>query len=162
MDVSADLVCLNTFFDALDARRACEFLEGDGIGFEVRNHSVRVQGVNRFHEGPGIVMEIFVNADDVQRAQSCLRRTMQLFPEPEIDLESSEAADDDDVLSEAFVCDTVADAQQAIEALHDAGIRGSFRKDLDSDDDQTYIVEVKGRYIEKAIEVINRWLSLKK
>ena len=60
------------FFDALDARRACEFLEGDGIGFEVRNHSVRVQGVNRFHEGPGIVKRMVNGLREKLREAGCV------------------------------------------------------------------------------------------
>ena len=162
MDLFGDLVCLITFFDALQTRRACEFLEEDGIGFKVRDHSVRVQGVSRFQESPAILMEIFVNADDVHRAQSCLRRTMQLFPERELDPQSWEATDDNEVLSEAFACDAVDDARGVSEALHSAGIWSAVRQDVEADDDPIYMVEVKGQDIERAMDVVNQWLSLKK
>jgi hypothetical protein len=159
MNLSDDLVCLNAFFDALQTRRACEFLEEDGIGFEVRDRSMRVQGVGKFHEGPAILMEIFVNADDVQRAQSCLRRTMQLFPEREIISTSNELCEEGEVLSEAFACDEQNDAVSASDALSEAGIWSTFRKETDEDGECFYMVEVKGGDIERAIVVVNRWLD---
>jgi hypothetical protein len=84
MDSNDDSNCLNAFFGALDARRACEFLEEKGINFTIKDLSVRRQVVHRFTEGPSILMEIYVAFKDQKRAQECLRRTMHLSPEREV------------------------------------------------------------------------------
>jgi len=160
-DSEDGLVCLNTFFDAIHAGMACNFLRQDGIRFEVRDHSVREHGLGfGFNEGPRIVMEIFVKREDVELAQDCLRRTMQLFPEREVvPAANNGLRDGDEVVSEAFACDEQNDAASASEALSEAGIWSTFHKETDEGGDHFYMVEVKGRDIERAIVVVNRWLD---
>ena len=158
MDSNHDLVCLNTFFDALDARRACEFLEEEGIPFTIKDCSVRRQGVNRFTEGPAILMEVDVAPKDQERAQECLRRRMHLFPEREVVPAAQPLDGEDDVLSEAFVCDTLADADAVSQVIKDSGIWSDIRQDIDADNEPVYVVGVNGQDIERAVDIVNRWL----
>ena len=83
IDISDDLVVLNTFFDALDAAKACQHLEAEKIPFLLQNLSVPQQGVSRFQEGPAIRLDVWVQQEDLERAKTFLRRTMHLFPERE-------------------------------------------------------------------------------
>jgi len=159
MEISSQRVLLNTFFDALDAGRACEFLEAEEIEFTIEDYSVRQQGVHKFLESrPPILMEIYVDATDVKSARDCLRRTMHLFPEREIEL-AVESMDEEQVLSEALVCDSSEDAVAVSGFLREAGVWSTVRQDVDGDNDKIYIVEVKADKIEQAIESVNRWLS---
>jgi hypothetical protein len=161
VDSSSELVVLNSFFDAFDAGRACQFLEDGQIPFALKDFSVRLQGLNKFSEGPAIRVDVLVCSEDFEHAKSCLREKMGLFPEREIDEQAeTQSTDGDEALSQAIVCDLQEDAQSAKEALSDAGIRSSINRMLDEEDGTvSYSVEVKGEDIERALIVMNRWVE---
>src|SRR5215471_17129719 len=111
MDSSEELVVLHYFFDAFEAGKACQFLEEGQIPFELKDYSVRLQGVVDRFEAPAVHLDVLVSSEDLERAKSCLREKMGLFPEREVD-ERGEciSADDEEMLSSAIVTD---DQQEA-------------------------------------------------
>jgi hypothetical protein len=158
IDISDDLVVLNTFFDALDAAKACRHLEAEKIPFVLENLSVPQQGVNRFQEGPAIQLEVWVQQEDLERAKTCLRHAMHLFPEREVG--AVEHGDDgDEVLAQAAACEALEDAEAVRIALKSAGISSTVQKIVDDEDASyvTYSVEVNGKDIETAMGVVERW-----
>jgi hypothetical protein len=158
IDTSEDLVILIAFFDALDAGKACQHLEAEGIPFVLEDLGVRQQGVSRFQEGPAVQLNVFVGKQDLKRAKSCLQKTMRLFPgrEPGV---KDHGGDGDEVLAQAAACESLKDADAVCAVLKEAGIRNSVRKIVDDEDTSyvTYLVEVNGKDIETAIELVERW-----
>jgi hypothetical protein len=154
-----ELVWLHTFFDAINAGEACQYLETAGIPFTMENLSTRTQGIHKFSEPPPIVIELFVAPADLKRAQACLHETMHLFPNPEIDPRLAEQ-EPEDVLSSAILCETPADAENARAYLQrNCGIWSTITRMVDEDDPASisYSVEVKGKDIERAIAAMDRW-----
>jgi hypothetical protein len=158
IDISDDLVLLNTFFDALDAGKACQHLEAQKIPFALEDLSVPQQGVSRFQEGPPIRLDVWVQQEHLERAKACLRMAMHLFPEREVGV-VEHGGDGDEVLAQAAACEESEDAEAVRIALTSAGIWSTVRKIVDDEDASyvTYSVEVKGKDIETAIEVVERW-----
>jgi hypothetical protein len=158
IDISEDLVVLNTFFDALDARKACQHLEAEKIPFVLENLSVPQQGVSRFQEGPAIRLDLLVRQEDLERSQTCLRKEMHLFPEREVGV-VEHGGDGDEVLAQAAACEALEDAEAVRIALTNAGIWSTVRKIVDDGDASyvTYSVEVNGKDIETAMGVVERW-----
>jgi hypothetical protein len=68
---------------------------------------------------------------------------------------------EEQVLSEALVCDTPDDAETVSGFLREAGVWSTVRQNVDDDNEKIYLVEVKADRIEQAIESVNRWLSSK-
>ena len=163
MDVAKDedMVDLIRFFDALDAAKACESLDAKEIPFIIEDFCKRKQGIDKFSEEPAIQLEIRVFPEDLERAKVCLREAMHLFPLPEITAGyESDSSDDDEVLSEAIICDEFSDAEAAKLALGDAGIWSSVRRAVDDEDGTVfYPVEVKGKDIERAVRVVDQWVE---
>jgi hypothetical protein len=161
MESSDELVVLHNFLDAYDAGRACQFLEERQIPFALKDFSVRLQGVNRFSEGPAIRLEVLVSSEDIERAKSCLREKMGLFPERETDERAeSQSADEQEVLSQAIVSDGLEEAQSAKDALSEAGIRSTINRMVDDEDGSvSYSVEVRGIDIERAVSVMDQWVG---
>ena len=161
VDSSEGLIVLNSFFDAFEAGQACQFLEEHEIPFVLKNFSVRLQGADRFREGPAIRMEVLISPEDLEQAKACLREKMGLFPEREIDERKEDnSTDDDEVLSQAIMCDALADAQSARDALSESGIRSIIRRMVDDEDGTvSYSVEVKDSEIERAIRVMDQWIG---
>jgi hypothetical protein len=158
IDTSEDLVVLNTFFDALDAGRACQHLEAEKIPFVLEDLSVPQQGVNHFQEGPAIRLDVLVQQEDLARARTCLREAMHLFPEREVGV-VEHGGDGDEVLAQAAACEAVEDAEAVRIALTNAGIWSTVREIVDDEDASyvTYSVDVNGKDIETAMEVVERW-----
>jgi hypothetical protein len=150
------------FFDAFQARTACESLEAEEIRFVVKDLSEPQEEFRRFRERPPILLEISVNAEDVERAQACLRMTMGLFPEREVVAQDeTELLSDQDVLIQAIVCDAREDAEAACNALTEHRISSVIRENKYDDDETGYSVEVKAGEIERATSLIDEWLKLK-
>ena len=158
IDISDDLVVLNTFFDALDAAKACQHLEAEKIPFLLQNLSVPQQGVSRFQEGPAIRLDVRVQQEDLERAKTFLRRTIHLFPEREQGV-VERGSDGDEVLAQAAACEELEDAEAVRIALTNAGIWSAVRKIVDDEDASyvTYSVEVIGKDVETAMGVVERW-----
>jgi Putative prokaryotic signal transducing protein len=158
IDTSEDLAILNTFFDALDAGKACEHLEAEEIEFLLEDLSVRQQGVSRFQEGSPVRLDVFVHEEDLERARKCLRRTMSLFPEREVGVVEHGGAGDE-VLAQAAACEELKDAEAVRIALTNAGIWSIVQKIVDDEDASfvTYSVEVNGKDVETALRVVERW-----
>jgi hypothetical protein len=158
IDISDDLVVLNTFFDAMDAGKACQHLEAEKIPFVLEDLSVPQQGVSRFQEGPAIRLVVWVQQEDLERAKTCLRKAMHLFPEREF-VVVEHGGDGDEVLAQAAACEELEDAEAVRIALTNAGIWSTVRKIVDDEDVSyiTYSVEVNGKDIETALGVVERW-----
>ena len=160
MSILEETVELIWFFDALEAGKAVGCLEAAAVPFVLEDHSERRQGVRDFREMPAIQMEFRVRPADLERAKVCLRNGMRLFPLPEVVEDSEESSDDEEVLSEALVCDELSDSEEARTALTHAGIWSSVRRSVDDEDGcVSYCVEVKGKDLEKAVIVMNKWLE---
>jgi hypothetical protein len=160
VSILEDTVELILFFDALEAAKAFECLKAAGVPFALEDYSERRQGLRDFQAMPAIQMEFRVRPEDLERAKVCLRDGMRLFPLPEVVEDSEQSFDDDEVLSEALVCDELSDSEEARTALTHAGIWSSVRRNVDDEDGcVSYCVEVKGKDIEKAVIVMNKWLE---
>src|SRR5580765_2945331 len=160
MNTTGDMESLIWLTDAIEAGMACDFLDEAEIPFEIEDHSIRPEYPS-FRERAGIRMEIQVRKEDMERAKDCLREKMNLFPLPEIDGDlNDKSSDDEDVLSEAIICDELSDAEAAKGALDAAGIRGTVRR-MDEDGTVSYSVEVRGKDIERAVDIVNQWLLSK-
>ena len=157
-DALEDFVILNTFFDALDAGKACEHLEAEDIPFVLEDLSVRKQGVSRFEEGPAIQLDVFVQQEDLEQAKRCLRKAMHLFPEREVGV-VEHGGDGDEVRAQAAACETIEDAEAVRVALTNAGVWSAVHKIVDDEDESfvTYSVEVNGKDIEIAMGVVEQW-----
>jgi hypothetical protein len=158
IEPAEDLELLHTFFDALDAGKACGHLETSAIPFSVENLSTPQQGVSRFQEDPPIQIELLVRREDLQRARECLRELMHLFPEREIGVVEHRGYEEE-VIVQAAACGTVEDADAVQSVLAEAGLWSRQRKIVD-DEDSTYVthsVEVKAVDVEKSQVVLERW-----
>jgi hypothetical protein len=156
-DFPDDSIVLHTFFDALDAATACRYLEAEEISFYINNLSVRNQGVSKFQEEPSIAIEILVLEKDLVLAKNCLKRSMHLFPDPEIhgSLDSEEG---EEVLAQALGCEREEDAEAARAVLISADLWSTITKILDDDENEVvYSVDVKGKDIERAIAIVESW-----
>lgn len=158
VDDSEEWIDLNTFFDALEAGKACGYLEQAAIPFAVEDLGQRRQGVDRF-EGPAIWLDVRVRKEDFERAKECLRSSMHLFPLQEEGLEEYQAIDDEDVFAEAAACEQQVDAEAVRDALLAENIWSKISVIADDADPTalTYAVEVHGRDVEKAVAVVDRW-----
>jgi hypothetical protein len=157
MDSTKDMVVLNSFFDALDAGKACRHLEENEIPFVLENLSVRQQGVSRFQEGPAIRLDVLVHEQDLQQAKTCLRETMHLFPEREADIEEY-AVDENETVVQVAACEDLTDVAAVRAVLKDAAIWCTVRSIVDEEDATAiiYSVEVKWQDIEQAMFAMER------
>jgi hypothetical protein len=158
MNDADDMEELTTFTDAIDAGMACDCLDAAEIPFKIEDHSLRPEGYSNFRIGPLIRMTILVQKEVLERAKVCLREKMHLFPLAEIaeDYEG-DSSDNDEVSSEAIICDQLSDAEAAKSALDDAGIWSAVRRLVDDEDGiVSYSVEVKGKDIERAVRVVDQ------
>ena len=160
IEPAEDLEVLHTFFDALDAGKACGYLQASAIPFSIENLSRPQQGVNRFQEDPPIQIELLVRAEDLQRARECLRELMHLFPKGEMGV-VEHGGDGEDVFAQAAACETVEDADAVQSVLANAGLWSQQRQIFD-DEDPTFVifsVEVKAGDVEKSQVALERWGS---
>jgi hypothetical protein len=160
IEPAEDLEVLHTFFDALDAGKACGHLEASAIPFSVKNLSQPQQGVSRFQEYPPIHIELLVRGEDLQRARGCLRKSMHLFPEREVGV-VEHGGDGEEVFAQAAACETAEDADAVQSVLAEGGIWSRQRRIVD-DEDSTYVthsVDVKAIDIEKSQVVLERWAN---
>ena len=158
IDPSEDLWLLHSFTDAIDAGKACGYLEVDGIPFLLEDVSEPQQGIKHFSSPPAVRLDLRVQRVDLERAKACLRAAMRLFPEREADV-VMRGGDDEEVFVQAVVCDAREDAEAVRGALSQAGLRSRITKIVDEDDVNyvTYSVEVNGEDVESAVRVVEHW-----
>jgi hypothetical protein len=160
IEPAEDLEILHTFFDALDAGKACRHLEASAIPFSIENLSRSQQGVSKFLEDPPIQIELLVRAEDLQRARECLRESMYLFPEREMGV-VEHGGEREEVIVQAAACETEEDAESVQAVLTEAGL-WSRRRQIFDEEDPTYLthsVEVKAGEVEKSQAALERWAT---
>ena len=145
---------LTTFYDAMDAGRACEFLDGAGIPFHVADVSDR-SSLGSFEGAPAVALRITVLLSDLDRARGVLRGAMGLFPEQEV--EEADEALDDGTKSIVGLFPTRREAEEIAAVLTGAGIWNEV-VEVDEDRENPFAVEVKevdllraGTTVEKAL-----------
>ena len=133
---------LTTFYDAMAAGRACEFLEEAGIPFHVADLAQN-SGLGTLEGGPAVALRLTVPLADVERAKGILRKKMGLFP-----LQEVEAADevlDDGTRTVVGSFGTRAEAERAAGILTGAGFENRVLENAagsEAEEDR-YSVEVR-------------------
>ncbi|HEY4379671.1 MAG TPA: hypothetical protein VGN01_04955 [Acidobacteriaceae bacterium] len=94
-------VVLITFHDAMATGEACDCLEAEGIGVDVRDVSEKSTTGGSFYGGPPVALEVIVQGNDRDRSVKILREKMGLFPLQEVE-EADELVDDGTVTAVGF------------------------------------------------------------
>ncbi len=95
-EMAKGMVVLTTFYDAIAAGEACDWLEADGMDVDVRDVSQK-GGLGTAYGGPPVSLQVIVGARDRERAMRILRQKMGLFPLQEV--EEADAVVDDGTVS---------------------------------------------------------------
>ena len=90
--VGAGETLLGSFHDAIEVGRACEFLEGNEVGFRIEDVAKPRSGIGMY-DSPPVALNLIVGKADRERAMTILRQKMGLFPLQEV--EEADAAVDD-------------------------------------------------------------------
>ena len=151
---------LNTFYDAFDAGRACDCLEAEGIGFDLRDNSAGAGGLGMLEGGPPVVLQLFVDGADRERAMAVLRRKMGLFPLQEVEV-ADEALDDGSV-STLGGFGQREEAEEVARVLEDAGIwhRVVANPEGTVEEESCYLLEVREVDMAEAGDVVEAALEL--
>ena len=151
---------LNTFYDAFDAGRACDCLEAEGIGFDLRDNSAGAGGLGMLEGGPPVVLQLFVDGADRERAMAVLRRKMGLFPLQEVEV-ADEAVDDGSV-STLGGFGQREEAEEVARVLEDAGIwhRVVANPKGTVEEESCYLLEVREVDMAEAGDVVEAALEL--
>jgi hypothetical protein len=151
---------LNTFYDAFDAGRACDCLEAEGIAFDLRDRSASAGGLGMLEGGPPVVLQLFVDGADRERAMAVLRRKMGLFPLQEVEV-ADEAVDDGSV-STLGGFGQREEAEEVARVLEDAGIwhRIVANPEGTVEEESCYLLEVREVDMAEAGDVVEAAMDL--
>ena len=151
---------LNTFYDAFDAGRACDCLEAEGIAFDLRDRSAGAGGLGMLEGGPAVVLQLFVESADRERAMAVLRKKMGLFPLQEVEV-ADEAVDDGSVsVLGGFARRD--EAEEVARVLEEAGIwhRVVANPEGTVEEESCYLLEVREVDMVEAGDVVEAALDL--
>jgi hypothetical protein len=151
---------LNTFYDAFDAGRACDCLEDEGVVFELRDVSAPSSGLGTFDGRPPVVLQLFVESADRERAMEILRKKMGLFPLQEVEV-ADESVDDGTVTTLGGFGHRE-DAEEVARILEEAGVwhRVVANPEGTEENEDRYTLEVREIDLMRAGEVVEAGLEL--
>jgi hypothetical protein len=151
---------LRIFYDAMEAGRACEFLDEAGIPFHVADMTEERSGLGTLDGGPAVALRVAVPLTDFERAKAILRKGMGLFPLQEI--ETADEMVDDGTRTAVGYFSTKEDAEEIAGILTGAGFRYWLKENPEGSEaeENRYAVEVRevdlfaaGEAVDKALEV---------
>lgn len=147
---------LITFYDALAVGRACEFLEEAGIPFHLTDVSGPKDGLRSFDGGPPVALRVTVAMNELQRAQSVLRKEMGLFPVENVE-SPDEPLDDGTRVSLGYFVSR-GEAEEIAGVLTRAGIWNHVLEDMD-EREHPFSVEVREMDLFAAGDVVEKALG---
>src|SRR5665213_636257 len=132
---------LITLYDAIEAGKACAFLEDGEITIELRDVS-QTQGRGSDWGGPPIALQIIVDRREHDRAVQLLREKMGLFPIEEI--AEPDAIEDDGTVATVGQFGKRSDAEEVARVLSDAKIWNRITADPNGSPqtEDAFLVEV--------------------
>ena len=157
-------VVLITFNDAMAVSSACDFLEAEGIGVDVRDVSEKNTTGGSFYGGPPVALEVIVPGKDRERSVAILREKMGLFPLQEVE-EADELVDDGTVTTLGFF-GRRGDAEAVAQALDQAKIWHRIVANAEGtvEEENAFSLEVRevdmaeaGDLVEKAMGLLKRF-----
>jgi len=154
------LVTLMVFHDAIEAGRACEFLDEQEVDFQLQDVSKPRSMLGALEMSPPVSLRLAVAVADRQRAMGILRAKMGLFPLQEV-AEPDEAVDDGSVAT-AGTFARREDADEAMRALDEAHIWRRLVADPEGrvEDEDCYTLEVREVDLVRAGESIASAMKL--
>jgi hypothetical protein len=154
------MVVLTTFYDAIAAGEACDWLEGEGIEVDVRDVSEKSTGGGSFYGGPPVAMQVIVAVRDRDQAVKILREKMGMFPVQEV--EDADPVVDDGTVATLGDFGRREDADEVVRVLEEARIwhRVTANPEGSAADENEWTLEVRevdlvraGELVEKAMEL---------
>jgi hypothetical protein len=147
-----------TFFDAIHAGRACEYLKEAGVEFELKDLWEPDVGVPAL-KGPPAVLQLFVDKADDENTKAILREKMGLFPLQEVSV-ADEPIDDGTVTDLGYFArrDEVDEVARVLEEAH-VWHRIVADPDGNVEDENCYRLEVKEIDAVRAGQLIERVLN---
>ena len=153
------MVVLTTFYDAIAAGEACDWLEADGMDVDVRDVSQK-GGLGTVYGGPPVSLQVIVGARDRERAMKILREKMGLFPLQEVEV--ADAVVDDGTVSVVGFFGRREDADEVAKVLDDARIwhRVVANAEGSVEEENAFSVEVREIDLVKAGDVVEKAMGL--
>jgi hypothetical protein len=160
-EIRPEAVTLRLFYDAIEAGRACEFLEEQQVKFEMKDVSPPRSGMGGPYSPPAVALKLIVDRQDRERAMAILREKMGLFPLQEVAV-ADELVDDGSV-GTAGMFARREDAEQVLRVLDDAHIwhRLVANPEGTVEDEDCYTLEVREVDLMRAGELVERAMNLR-
>jgi hypothetical protein len=158
-EIAKGMVVLTTFYDAIAAGEACDWLEDDGMDVDVRDVSQK-GGLGTTYGGPPVSLQVIVGARDRERAMKILREKMGMFPLQEV--EEADAVVDDGTVSVVGFFGRREDADEVAKVLDDARIwhRVVANAEGSVEEENAFSVEVREIDLVKAGDVVEKAMGL--
>ena len=149
-----------TFFDAFEARQACECLEEKGVGFELCDVSEPQEGIPSFDSPPMVALQLFVGKTDLEYAKTVLREKMGLFPLQEVAV--ADVPVDDGTITDLGYFGRLAEAEEVARVLEDAHVwhRIAANPDGTVENEDCFTLKVKEIDVMRAGELVEKVLNL--
>jgi hypothetical protein len=153
-------VVLTTFYDAIAAGEACDWLEAEGMEVDVRDVSEKSSVGGSFYGGPPVAMQVIVAVRDRDRAMKILREKMGLFPLREV--EEADPVVDDGTVATLGDFARREDADEVVKVLGEARIwnRVTANPEGSAADENAWILEVREVDLLKAGELVEKAMGL--
>jgi hypothetical protein len=154
-ELAKGMVVLTTFYDAIAAGEACDWLEAAGMDVDVRDVSEK-GGLGTMYGGPPVALQVVVAGRDRERAMGILREKMGLFPLQEVEM--ADAVVDDGSLATVGTFGRREDADEVARVLDDARLwhRVSANADGSAETEDAWTVEVREVDLVKAGDVVEK------
>jgi hypothetical protein len=147
------LTTLISFYDGMYLAQACEILEAEGI------EPVIEPIAGDAMSGVPPRFEVWLNQDQIERAQALLRLKMGLFPVAEV--EGGGGVDPEVMDGVVGTFETASEAEEARAMLANAGIEGAVSRLVDDESDAvTWELAVDPAEQERAIAVVAAGMGL--
>jgi hypothetical protein len=148
-----------TFYDAIKAGQACEYLDEMGVAFELKDLWEPEVGIPAL-KGPPAELQLLVDKSDLDITKAILREKMGLFPLQEVAV-ADEPVDDGTVTTLGDF-GRRADAEEVARVLEDAHLwhRIVTNPDGTVENEDCFTLEVKEIDVVRAGELVERVLNL--
>jgi hypothetical protein len=151
---------LMTFYDALNAGRACEFLDAGEIEFDLQDVSQPQSAMRSFDNLPPVMLKLVVPKKARERAMAVLRETMGLFPLQEVEV--ADAPMDDGTISALGYFARREDAEEVGRILDEARMwhRIVANPEGSVEDENLFALEVREIDLMRAGELVEKAMDL--
>jgi hypothetical protein len=164
--LSPNEILLWAFDDMFQAKRAIQLLDDAEVEYKLIDRSKNGVVGNQSRRGPLAWLQLVVNERDYESSRQLLHNQMGLFPKPEGDAPSADAAPLDDLVG-VFLFDVETDLSDGIAAAHalaEKGVSFLWHDGRDSPeglaDEGTASIEVRPEAAERAAAIIDARLAV--